>query len=244
MNLTRLSLPLRVLFTGYLVVVGLGLCMSATQLLLTHGMADGELGLSVEDVVYSYHGDRGGSTLEAKLKGSMRDKAPTEARADIVRWIQTGSPREAWDQDIGATFAEHCVRCHGTIAGLPSFTTYEGVKPYAEIDEGATIDSLARVSHIHLFGIAFIFFFVAGIFSMTVRVPPWLKASVIGLPFLALVLDVGAWWMTKWYPSFAYVTIAGGSGYNLAGAFMILTSLYQMWVMKPSGEDPWTRDET
>ncbi len=241
MNLTQLALPQRVLFTGYLAVVAVGLLMAGLQLLLTHGMADGEFGLSVDDVVYSYQGDRGGSVLEAKLKGSMKDKAPTEVRADIVEWVQKGSSEQQWDAEINAVFAEHCIRCHGGISGLPSFTSYAAVKPYAEIDEGATIDSLARVSHIHLFGISFIFFFVCGIFSLTVGLPRWLKGTVIGIPFLFLVLDIGAWWLTSWSPSFAYVTIIGGAGYQLAGTFMILTSLQQMWLKAPSTENAWAR---
>ncbi len=241
MNLTQISVSLRVLFTGFLAVVGVGLLMAGLQLLLTHGMADGRLGLSVEDVVYSYHGDRGGSVLEAKLKGSMKDKAPTQVRADIVEWVQKGSSEAAWDASIQGQFNEHCVRCHGGIAGLPAFTSYAEVRPYAEIDEGATIDSLARVSHIHLFGIGFIFFFVSGIFSLSVGLPGWLKAGAIGVPFLFLVLDIGAWWLTKWSPGFAWVTILGGAGYQLTGAFMILTSLQQMWLKAPTDEDAWSR---
>ena len=45
---------LRALFTGYLLVIGIGLLMSFAQILLTDGMADGGVGLSVNDIVYSY----------------------------------------------------------------------------------------------------------------------------------------------------------------------------------------------
>ena len=38
--------------------MGVGILMSLAQILLTHGMADGEIGVSVDDVVYSYHGNR------------------------------------------------------------------------------------------------------------------------------------------------------------------------------------------
>lgn len=240
LNLPALSLPLRVLFTGYLLVVSLGLCTSGLQILLTHGMADGELGLSVDDVVYSYYGDRGGSKLEAKLDGSMKDKAGVAERAAIVKWVENGSTREEWDSHVGAIFQANCVRCHGTIPGLADFRTYEGVKPKAAVDEGATVQDLTRVSHIHLFGIAFIFFFVCLIFSLTVNVPRALKAGAIGFPFLFLCVDISAWWLTHWWPSFAWATILGGIGYNLAAAFMILTSLYQMWVLPRRGVRPST----
>ncbi len=238
LNLPALGLSLRVLFTGYLLVVSLGLITSGLQILFTHGMADGQLGLSVDDVVYSYYGDRGGSRLEVKLDGTMKDKADVAERAAIVRWVEQGSTREQWDAEIKPIFDKNCVRCHGAIPGLADFRTYEGVKPKAEVDMGASVQDLTRVSHIHLFGIAFIFFFVCLIFSLSVGVPRLLKATAIGFPFLFLCVDISAWWLTHWWPSFAWATIVGGIGYNLAAAFMILTSLYQMWILPRRGVHP------
>jgi hypothetical protein len=64
LNLPNLGLSLRILFTGYLLVTSVGLLSAGLQLLLTHGMADGQFGLSVDDVVYSYYGNRENSKLE------------------------------------------------------------------------------------------------------------------------------------------------------------------------------------
>ena len=139
---------------------------------------------------------------------------------------------------MGAVFAANCVKCHGVIPGLPNFNTYDGAAPFAQFDRGASVEDLTRVSHIHLFGIAFIFFFVCLIFSLSVRVPRLLKAAAIGFPFLFLCVDILSWWLTRWWPGFAWTTILGGFGYNLAAAFMILTSLYQMWVMPRRGPAP------
>lgn len=235
-NLPSIGLSLKVLFSGYLCVIGFGMAMSGLQILLTHGMADGSLGLSLDDIVYSYYGNRGGSLLEAKLQGTMKDKASFEDRATIVKWVQSGSPREDWDAEIHAIYATNCVKCHGTIPGLPDFTTYEKVKPTADIDEGATVSALTRVSHIHLFGIAFIFFFMGLIFSLAVKTPRIVKVLVIGFPFLFIIIDICSWWLTKWYPGFALLTIIGGIGYYLSAAYMILGSLYQMWILPRSGK--------
>jgi len=230
-GLPDLALPMRSLFTGYLLVVGVGLLMAGAQILLTHGMADGEFWISVDDIVYSYHGNRSNSKLETKLNGSMQDKAPAQVKRAMIMWAQRGASREEWDASIGAQFQQHCVMCHSVIPALPSFTTYEGVLPSAEVDTGQTVDSLARVSHIHLFGIAFIFFFVGYIFNQAVGFPPWLKSLLIFTPFAFLLVDVLSWWLTKWYPGFALLTIIGGFGYSFASAIMLTTSLYQMWVM-------------
>ena len=57
LTLGHLSLTNRVLFSGFLFVIGIGLLMSGLQILLTHGMADGEPGLSKKDIVYSFYGN-------------------------------------------------------------------------------------------------------------------------------------------------------------------------------------------
>ena len=51
LTLGKLSLTYRVLYTGFLLVIGLGLLMAGAQIMLTHGMADGKAGLSINDIV-------------------------------------------------------------------------------------------------------------------------------------------------------------------------------------------------
>lgn len=235
LNLPSIALPLRALFTGYLLVTGLGLLMAGAQILLTHGMADGKFGVSIDDIVYSYYGDRGNSRLEAKLNGSMKDKASVGVRTKIIQWVQNGAPEQEWQPHVKDLFKANCTQCHGNIPGLPDFNKLQVVKQMAEIDKGSSIDSLARVSHIHLFGIAFIFFFVGLVFSLAVGIETWVKAIIIFTPFVFLIVDVMSWWLVKWYPNFAILTIIGGIGYSMASAFMILTSLYQMWVLPYKG---------
>ena len=220
---------LRALFTGYLLVIGVGLLMSFAQILFTHGMADGEFGLSVDDIVYSYYGNRDGSRIEAKLQGSMKLMASEHARAEIIKWVREGSPREGWDGHVRDVVAANCTRCHGTVPGLVDYRSYEGIKSVSQIDEGATVPTLARVSHIHLFGIAFIFFFVCLIFTLASGISDWLRIAAVAMPYVFLTVDVFSWWATKWVPAAAYLTMVGGAGYALSSAFMISTSLYQLW---------------
>ena len=70
------------------------------------------------------------------------------------------------DDGIDKIIETRCVMCHNKEAsGLPNFSSFEGIKPYTTQDTGATFASLTRISHIHLFGISFIFMFVGLIFS-------------------------------------------------------------------------------
>jgi hypothetical protein len=41
--------------------------MAGAQIMLTHGQSDGKPGLSIDDVVYSYYGNRSNSKLENQI---------------------------------------------------------------------------------------------------------------------------------------------------------------------------------
>jgi hypothetical protein len=233
-TLADLALPTKMLFTGYLLAIGLGLLMAGVQIMLTHGMADGKLGLSVDDIVYSYHGNHDGpnaSKLESKLFGSMKDNAPPEVRLTLLKWADAGAPASEWQDKIKPLVDEHCGPCHANMATLPNITDKAVMDQMTKRDEGATIATLTRVSHIHLFGISFIFFFVGWIFTYATGFSPVSKAVLIATPFVFLIVDVASWWLTKMNPNFAWLVIIGGFGYSLASTVMIFTSLYQMWVM-------------
>ncbi len=231
LNLPSLNLTVKSLFTGYLLAIGLGAILASAQILFTHGMADGELGLSIDDIVYSYHGDPTNSKIETKLNGSMRDKASSSDKLKIIKWVRSGAAENQWESEIKNVFYSNCTSCHSTIPGIPDFTSYENVKGVAKIDEGASTTSLTKVSHIHIFAISFIFFFNGLIFSLSIGIKQWLKITVIFLPFLFLIIDVFSWWLTKLAPEFAWLTIVSGIAYSLCSVVTWLVSMYQMWLL-------------
>ncbi len=231
-TLAELSLPLKSLFTGYLLVIGLGLLMSGAQIMLTHGLADGKAGLSIDDIVYSYHGNYDGesaSKLEAKLNGSMKEKASPEDRMTMIKWAREGAPESDWESTIKPIIMDNCDTCHANLPGLPNLADKKVMMEIVDVDHGVTITSLTRVSHIHLFGIAFIFFFVGWIFTFASGFGPVSKSILIVTPFIFLMVDILAWWLTKLEPAFAWLVMIGGFGYSLASTIMIFSSLYQMW---------------
>jgi len=239
-NLARLSFSYKVLFTGFLLVIGVGLMMAGAQIMLTHGMADGKAGLSVNDIVYSYYGNRSGSKLEAQLNGSMKAMAPDEARFALIQWARDEAPASEWKPKIEPIVQQYCAACHNAEAALPNFTKMEVLQKAAEVDQGASISTLTRVSHIHLFGISFIFLFVGWIFAMAEFDCRW-KIILIATPFVFLIVDVLSWWLTKYFPVFAWLTMIGGFGYSLASTIMIFTSLAQMWLPREQWPALWTQ---
>jgi len=128
---------------------------------------------------------------------------------------------------------KRCMTCHdGSNPHIPNLFGYENMKKAAESDTGAKISTLVRVSHIHMFGVPFIFFIVGTIFSHAYVRPVWFKCAVIALPFLAVLIDVSSWYMIKVYHPFAWVEILAGGVMAGCFALMWLVSLYQMWFSK------------
>ncbi len=235
-NLPSLSLSVKSLFTSYLLIIGIGTLLASAQILMTHGMADGKLGLSIDDIVYSYHGDPKHSKIEIKLNGSMRDKASEIDKLAIIKWVRAGAPEQQWDSKIKNIFYSNCISCHSVIPGLPDFTQFEQVKQVTKSEKGASASSLTRVSHIHIFAISFIFFFNGVIFSLSIGIKQWIKISLLSLPFLFLAIDVFSWWLTKIDGGFAWLTIISGMGYGICSAITWFISLYQMWILPRTGK--------
>lgn len=227
--------PIKVLFTGYLCTVGIGYLFALIQILFTHGMADGKFGLSVDDIVYSYYGNRSGTVLEQKLNGSMKDKAPEQERFKIMEWVREGALIDDYKDDgIDKIIETRCVMCHNESAsGIPDFTKFEQLKILTAQDTGATFSSLIRVSHIHLFGISFIFMFVGLIFSFAETPTIQYKCIAIGMPYAFLIADILSWWLTKIHPMFAWLVILAGMGMAVSFSFMWVTALLEMWFFKP-----------
>ena len=227
--------PIKVLFTGYLCTVGIGYLFALIQILFTHGMADGKFGLSVDDIVYSYYGNRSGTMLEKQLNGAMKVNALDQERFKIMEWVRDGADLADYKADgIDKIIETRCVMCHNKEAsGLPDFTSFEGLAPYTKQDTGATFESLTRVSHIHLFGISFIFMFVGLIFSFSETTTTQYKCIAIGMPYAFLIADIMSWWLTKIDPIFAWLVIFAGMGMAISFIFMWVTSILEMWLYKP-----------
>jgi hypothetical protein len=227
--------PIKVLFTGYLITVSIGYFFALIQILLTHGMADGKFGLSIDDIVYSYYGNRSGTVLEQQLEGAMKENAPEDERFQIIQWVRDGADEEAYKEDgIDKIIQARCVMCHNKEAsGIPDFNDFAKLKKLAAQDEGSSVGSLTRGSHIHLFGISFIFMFVGIIFSFSETTNVKFKCIAVGMPYIFLVTDIFSWWLTKYYPVFAWLVIFAGMGMGVSFIFMWFTSIMEMWLFKP-----------
>ena len=231
-HFSELPASVRVLYTAVLCMLGLGYLFALVYLFHTYSGKDGNpKSLSYDDVVIAYSGTGKGSKIEAALRGSMSVMAPLEERAVILNWVQEGSDRTKFEPDVRPILDKRCLACHdGANPNLPNLNGYDNVLKVTERDTGAEIFTLVRVSHIHSFGLTFVFFLMGSIFSHAYVRPVWFKCAVMALPFVSLVLDIGSWYFTKLFHPFAWVVMIAGGVMGLSFAFMWVVSMYQMWL--------------
>ena len=229
--LRTLPLPLRVLFSCFLITMGLGYLVASVLLFLGTIDPHQEMGMGlVRAVASKYYGERNNSRLESALRGTMSARVGPAERDEIVAWVRGGAAREGFAK-VQPILDRSCAACHSAKSGLPipALASFEEVKKLAQVDTGPTLAELARVSHVHLFGISFIFLLTGAIFALSETAPGW-RGFILALPYLTIWADIGAWWVTKYEPAFAWVVVVSGALMGLALAAQIFIPLWEMWL--------------
>ena len=233
LHYSELPLSQRVLYTAALLILGMGYLFALLNVYFTYaGRAGGNpVMLTPDDLIVAYSGSGKGSRLEGALRGPMSAMLPGDERNVIMAWAAEGAARPVYDTAVRPLLDKYCMQCHdGSNPHLPNLSGYDNLKKVTEKDTGAAIPTLVRVSHIHLFGVTFIFFLVGIMFSHAYVRPVWFKCLVVAAPFAAIMIDVMSWYMIKVFHPFVYVEILAGATLAACFAFMCLTSLYQMWL--------------
>jgi hypothetical protein len=230
----ELPLSMRVLFTGTLLAIGMGYMFALIYVYTSDAGKDGNPALTVEDIVISYSGSSEGTKLEAALQGPMSAMLSEKDLKSILSWVGNGSSKDEYEAGIRSVVERNCLDCHdGSNPHLSNLDGYDNIKTVVAQDTGKPLHTLVRVSHIHLFGVTFIFFIMGFIFSHAYVRPIWLKSLVMFMPFVCIVADVSSWYFTKIYNGFAWVVLISGGLMGLSFAIMWITSMYQMWFYKP-----------
>jgi len=243
LRLRTLSLPARLLVTGFLLAMALGFVAAQVNLRLRQAGLDGEAGLSYDDVVFAFHGKPGSTLLTTKIDpgGSMHQYIPQpEDRETVHDWVGAGAPEHGFEP-VQGVMDRLCIRCHHPGGQMPqvAFATsraagasYDRIEPLTLPDRGMSRVRLAQSSHAHLFGMGVLFALAGGVFLLT-DAGGTAKGLAVSLPFAALFLDVGCWWLTKADAVFAYGVIAGGVLLAVAFAVLILRPLWELWGPRP-----------
>jgi len=237
----NISVSEKILNTCFLLTIGIGYLVALSHVYLSHQNQDGKAGFTIEDVMVKYHGSPEQTKLGAAIGGIMAPNLKYQSDKDVIlQWIKSGAHEAEYQDHIAPILNRDCIGCHKPAVNpsLPDLTNFAGVSEVIRADGGASLPYLIRVSHIHLFGIAFILFFTGKIFLLC-DINPVLKRVVLVMPFAAVLVDVLAWFVTKSVPGFAYVVVASGALMGLSMGMQIMLSVYQMWLYPAEIQPVW-----
>jgi hypothetical protein len=237
----------RVLYTATLLVIGLAYLFALINLFHTYaGRAGGNpFIVSYKDILTAYTGSGKDSRLESALRGPMASMLPPDEMNKLVTWVHEGADRAKYESDIKPLLNQRCMTCHdGSNPHLPNLNGFDNLKKVTELDTGTDVFTLVRVSHIHLFGLTFVFFVMGLMYSHAYVRPVWFKCTVVAVPFAAVIVDISSWYLTKLYHPFAWLVLLSGGLMGVCFAFMWVTTMYQLWfspappaVLKREGGD-------
>ncbi len=188
---------------------------------------------SVENIKIHYHYSQIVSAMKTSMNQYVADDADTEA---VSAWIASGKSEEGYTKDIAPIMTQSCVGCHNptsTMSGaMPSLplTSYKEVLSHTEA--GYSWVKMAKQAHVHLFGIGTFMALVSLIFAFS-SFRPWIRNTVITAGWVALILDVLCWWLTKYQLGFAYVIVGAGATMSGSAIGMCGLSLLDLWIRVP-----------
>lgn len=239
MHLKHLNTSAKLTLSFFLlsIVIGTVSALIMLGLLLTH-QTSGFAIPSVENIKIKYHYP----ALVSAMKTSMYQYVADDADIDTVtKWITSGKSEEVYEKDIAPIMNTSCVSCHNptsTMSGaMPSLplTSYAEVVSHSEA--GYSWVKMAKQAHVHLFGIGTFLVIVSLIFAFT-SFRPWIRNTTISVVWIALILDVLCWWLTKYQLSFAYIIVGAGAAMSGSAIGMCALSMLDLWIRVPLITDP------
>ncbi|MCY0872619.1 MAG: hypothetical protein OWQ56_07975 [Acidithiobacillus caldus] len=237
-QLPELSLAEKLVHTGFIFLVGLGLLVAEAYVYLTVG---GKNGLTVHAVVVHYYGDRSSSTLQSVLPrmmdfSGMPASEKPKMTAAVDHWIANGETEAEYESQIKPLIAANCLKCHSVEMSKqlhnPPLASYADVKKVAQVDTGMSLTSMLLNGMVHLTMLGVIFW-IAGWILSKARFPTLPKLILIILPFIAMLVDFSGWFLTHQNPAFVWLVLVGGALSCPIALLEMFLSLVQMWFLKP-----------
>ena len=224
LQLSRLSLPSRVLVTLFVLTMGAGYLSALLQLHATHGTRD--------DVIAAFHGSAGHTRLLVMAEGDMRQHLKSDAELETIRrWVAGGSTRESWEP-VQTLLAARCTRCHseGKEKEDAPLDTYENVQQQVKIQPLISTRRLTALTHIHVLAMGCLFGLLGAIFCAT-SFSPGVRLGVVALPFVGMSMDFSGWWLARLGEGWVDMILVGGALTGLGLGALVIGVLTDVWVL-------------
>ena len=239
--LHQMSLPEKLVHTGFIILACFGMLSAELYLFVTHTGLDGKAGVTLKDIQISYYGDRSSSKIQSVLPTMLTnagvDKAQWPAiEKKVDHWVQNGQTEAEYTADIKPIIYAHCMMCHSDAMSKqlhnPPLGSYDDVKKVAQVNTGMTVNQMLMGGMVHLTMLGVIFW-IAGMLFVRTRITGALKALLVFIPFLGMFLDFSGWFATHYNPAFAWMVLIGGALSCPIAALELVAAFFDMWIGLP-----------
>lgn len=243
-RLHALSVPLRLAVTCLILILAGGLVASIYQMIHHYENKDEQPGVSLDDIVGSFHGIQQPARLSVAIEGSMRQYIPTEEEYQaLTKWLNGKDVSAGYDNlDLGdfapaEIMTMNCLDCHERgatkgdgIGDIVPLEYWDDVKKvaFARNMDPVPLNILITSFHTHALTMPIIGLVSALLFLATGG-PRALRHTIILLAFLGLLVDFGCWWLARSNPVFCYGIIVGGGLFGSMVGLQLLGAGLSTW---------------
>lgn len=241
LRLRELPCALRAGLTGVVLALLLGLWASLDHLRTAHEKRDEVAGLSLDDLVASYHGIHAPARLAESVRGGHPEGLPAADRDALLAWLGSARVAEDFDNaDLGAKapaeiLAARCTSCHARKSqdkgsSLP-LEYWDDVKKLAFARElpATPLEIVTTSLHAHASSMALLTLAALALCFCT-RWPAWLRCGGALVGGLALVVDLSSWLLARESAAFVYAIAAAGALWSLWMALALSAVLLELWL--------------
>lgn len=234
------ALP-RLGLTALLAVILLGMAASASHLFNHYKNRDESPEFSIDDVRAAYHGLNKPSPLVTSLESGHPEGLKPDARALLIAWLKSGRIAEDFDNiDLGVASPNeilhaNCLSCHSaraTDAKASSIRldTLDSIKKLAftKVVNRNPDNIIVMSAHAHALSLGTLSIVLCGLLWFS-RLPRGVNSLLIALNGVALLADLGSWWLARDYEWFVYLIAGAGGAYNASIVLIGLLILVDLW---------------
>ncbi len=190
------------------------------------------------------HLDPGGEPAVRALI-SWLEKSASEADFATPALYETGDP------SAQQVITDQCVECHNSDGGemedLPFAAAMDGEAEFTQMAEVVardetreetgpqkivlppkSIKNLVLVTHQHILSIP-VFTLIVGVMFLMTGFSPVIKWILVPLPMLAVLGDIGGWWLARYFEPGIFVIAASGAVFGATFGLQILGVFGSMW---------------
>lgn len=229
--------------TALVLVLAGGFAASLAHLHAHYENRDERPGLTIDDLESAYHGLDRPSPLLSALERGHPEGLDAEAKRILGEWLRGSRIAESYDDlDLGdyapaELIAAHCLGCHSRRGDLPDgpaarlvLDTFDDVKAVAFSQRVSPVprEVLAASTHVHALALATLSLVLSALVWLTAW-PRRLVSFGIGATGVALLADIGGWWLAREVEGLSGLVAAAGAVYNGGTALLLVAVLIDLW---------------